>query len=472
MPKPDRKFRRYDPDQSTLMPHDMRDWLPKGHLAYFMRQVVERMDLGPFYKYYDNDGRGCVPYDPMVMVTIILYAYAVGVNSAREMARMLYTDVAFRFLAAGNYPDHETINGFRNRHADDLGKMLQETVLLAREAGLARMGIVSLDGTKMKANASLAANRSKAGIDEKIKRDFDEYLKRAEEVDRRENAEFGDGEDGFILPPGFYGKDLGKRLDEAKRQIDAEDSRQRSEDEEKAAARKKKEEEAARKGKKLRGRKPKEPDEKQMHLKETKRNTTDPDSRVMSTAKGFVQGYNMQFMVDCESHIVLEVDTVQDCNDKRQMIPMLDRLTKTHGRPIALTDDAGYFSAPALRAALARGVMIFMPSKNRHKVGGVVRQGPPPDGLSQAQQMEWTMATPAGRDIYKMRCSTAEPCFGVIKWAMGFSHFELRGLKKVRLEARLMATGRNINRLNTVNIERKRRGGTLFPPEMRSLATS
>jgi transposase len=214
------------------------------------------MDLAPFYAYYDNDGRGCVPYDPMVMVTIILYAYAFGVNSAREMARMLYTDVAFRCLAAGNYPDHGTINGFRNRHIEELGGMLQETVRLAREAGLARMGIVSLDGTKMKANASLAANRGRDAIDERIKRDFDEYLKKAAEVDRLEDAEFGAGDDGFSVPPGFYGKELRKRLDEAKRQIDAEDARLHNEDERKAAARKKKEEEAARQGKKLRGASP------------------------------------------------------------------------------------------------------------------------------------------------------------------------------------------------------------------------
>ena len=116
--------------------------------------------------------------------------------------------------------------------------------------------------------------------------------------------------------------------------------------------------------------------------------------------------------------------------------------------------------------------MVFMPSKNRHKVKGIVREGPPPDGLSQAQQMEWTMATPAGREIYRLRCSTAEPCFGVIKSAMGFRHFVLRGLEKARLEARLMATGRNINRMNTVDIERKRRGGSLFPPETRGLTTS
>ena len=124
---------------------------------------------------------------------------------------------------------------------------------------------------------------------------------------------------------------------------------------------------------------------------------------------------------------------------------------------------------PALRAALARGVMLFMPSKNRHKAKGIVREGPPPPGLSQAEQMEWTMATPEGREIYRLRCSTAEPCFGIIKSAMGFSHFELRGIEKVRLEARLMATGRNIRRLWTVDKERE---NPMFPPEIRGPATS
>jgi transposase len=468
MPKPDRRFRRYDPDQSSLMPHDLRDWLPKDHMAFFMRDVMERIDLSKFYAYYDNDGRGCVPYDPRMMVTIILYAYASGINSAREMARMLYSDVAFRYLAAGNYPDHETINGFRNRHEDELRGMLQETVRLAREAGLARMGIVALDGTKFKANASLAANRDRDGIDERIRREFDEYLKEAAEVDRRENEEFGAGGDGFTVPPGFVGKEqLRRRLDEAKRQIEAEDAKLRKEEEEKAAARKEKEEEAAAKGKKVRGRKPKRPESKKIV-----RNTTDPDSRVMKTPKGFEQAYNAQFIVDCESHIILEVDTVQDCNDKRQMVPMLDRLTKEHGRPIAITDDAGYFSVPALKAALARGVMVFMPSKNRHKAKGVVREGPPPQGLSEAEQMEWTMATAVGREIYKMRCSTAEPCIGTIKWAMGFRQYVLRGLEKVRMETRLMASGRNIRRLNTVRNERRRRGEALFPSEMRGRASS
>ena len=472
MPEPRRPFRRYDLDQTTIVPHDLRDWLPEGHLAFFMMEIMEHIDLEAFYAYHDNDGRGCVPYDPRMMVTVILYSYATGVNSARQMARMLYSDVPLRFLAGDNFPDHRTINVFRVRHADALGAVLRQTVDLAREAGLARMGIVALDGTKMKANASLAKNRDRDAIDEKIKRDFDEYLKRAQELDRLEDEEFGEDGDGFIIPASFGGrKEMRRRLDEAKKQIDAEEARLRQEEGEKADARKTKEEEAAKQGKKLRGRKPKQPDEKQTQLKPVLRNITDADSRSMKSAKGYEQAYNLQCMTDCGSHIILDVDTVQDANDKLQLEPMLDRLIVQHGRPNAITDDAGYFSAQALKAALERGVMVFMPSKNRHKLKNVVREGPPPDHLTEVEKMEWIMATPAGRQIYKLRCSTAEPCFGILKQAMGFRQFVLRGLKKVKLEARLMATGKNFMRMNIIKNERKRRGDPLFPSEIGGVVT-
>jgi len=192
----------------------------------------------------------------------------------------------------------------------------------------------------------------------------------------------------------------------------------------------------------------------------------------METRHGFEQAYNVQLVVDADDQIIVAVEVTQEVNDKMQLVPMLDRLTKAHGPPIALTGDAGYHSVQALKAALARGVMIFMPSKNRHKAKGVVREGPPPEGLSEAEQMEWIMATPEGREIYRLRCSTAEPCFGTLKSAMGFRQFVLRGLKKVKMETRLMAAGKNFRRLNTVKIERSNRGEALFPSEMRGLATS
>jgi hypothetical protein len=176
-------------------------------------------------------------------------------------------------------------------------------------------------------------------------------------------------------------------------------------------------------------------------------------------------------MTDCGSHIILDVDAVQDANDKLQLEPMLDRLIVQQGRPNAITDDAGYFSALALKAALERGVMVFMPSKNRHKLKNVVREGPPSDHLTEVEKMEWTMATPAGRQIYKLRCSTAEPCFGILKQAMGFRQFVLRGLKKVNMESRLMAAGKNLMRLNIIKNERERRGDPLFPQEIGRVAT-
>jgi len=228
MHDPDSQFRRYDPDQTTIVPHDLRDWLSEGHLAYFMRDVMLRIDLESFYAYYNHDGRGCVPYHPRMMVTIILYAYATRINSARKMSRMLYSNVAFRYLVGDNPPTTAPSTSSVCATATPWAGYCSRSCTWPANPAWHGMGIVCLDGTKIKANASMAANRDRDGIDEKAKRHFEEYLKKSKEIDDQENAEFGEGENGFTIPASFGGRAaMRRRLDEAKKQINAEEAKLR-----------------------------------------------------------------------------------------------------------------------------------------------------------------------------------------------------------------------------------------------------
>ena len=336
-------FRRWDNKQSFLLPLNTADWLPEGHLALFIDAVVERLDLDAFYVRYDNEGRGCVPYDPRMMVRILLYGYAVGVTSSRKLERRTIEDIAFRHLAGGNTPDHHTISEFRRIHRAGLMDLFQQILMEAKKAGLACMGRVALDGTKVKANAAMDRTWSAEKLDrerESMRNGIRDFFEEAERIDREEDVIHGD-EGGFLLPEGMRTRaEILGRMDEARRQIGEDRQRQLDEDRKReegaAEERKRKEEEEAKEGKKLRGRKPKEPGEKRVRLKEAKRNVTDPDSRLMNVKSGYIQGYNVQLAVDMDDQMIFAVAVTQDGNDKQQLNSMLDRMESTVGLPDAL----------------------------------------------------------------------------------------------------------------------------------------
>jgi transposase len=439
-----------DRDQGYLMPPSLRDWLPEEDLAWFMLDAVEQMELGEFYVVYRSDGWGAAAYDPGMMVAVLLYAYCQGLRSSRRIARALERDVGFRVVAANQQPDFRTLCRFRAEHEERLKRLFVEVLRLCREAGLVKVGVVALDGTKVAANASLAENRSQGAIEEEVQR----MLAEARVVDEEEDARFGLDRRGDELPEGLGRRaERLKRLQETKTRLEREAQEAARVVQEKLAERAA--EEAAT-GKKKRGRKPRavEPTPSE----EAKANTTDPDSRIMKTRQGYVQGYNVQAVVS-EDQIIVAVDVTQEANDVRQLLPMLER-TKENleaagiaERPRAGLGDAGYWSeANALACAKPGLPELFLATTKDWKQRKALRERGCPRGripatLSLRERMERKLLTKRGRRLYRLRSVLSEPVFGQVKDGQGFRRFMRRGLRAASSESFLIGTAHNLLKL-------------------------
>jgi transposase len=338
-------FLRGDRDQPFLLPPDPRDWLPADHLAWFVRDVVDQLDLGPFLRAYRADGHGHPAYDPKLLLGVLLYAYAIGVRSSRQIQRRCTEDLAFRVLAGNQLPDHVTIARFRVRHQQALAGFLVASLRLCAAAGLVRLGVVALDGTKVAANAATTASHTQEKLEEKIEAEVAEILRQAAEADQREAREHGQAR-GDELPAVLASK-AGRlaRLRQANVLLKAEAAaRQRRYEQrvaELAAA-------AQAKGKQPRAHiKPRRRDEAP-NPKATA-NTTDPDSRFMPTRRGSIQGYNAQAVTTCEQ-VIVAAELTQQANDLQQLDPMLAATAATLGaagipeRPGRLLADCGYWT--------------------------------------------------------------------------------------------------------------------------------
>lgn len=415
-------FRPYQPNQTLLLPPSLGDWLPKDHLAYFLSEVVDQLDLSKIYGAYQEE-RGYPPYDPRMMVKIWVYAYAKGIRSSRRIAAALYEDVAFRVLADNQQPSFSTIALFRRRHHEALGELLVQAVRLAQKAGLVQLKQVAVDGTKVKANASKHSSMSYGRMQEEEKRleaEIEQYLKEAETVDAEEDAAFGDHR-GDELPPELA--DRQKRL-EAIRRAKAE-----------------LEEEARRKAEEQRVKEPanrRDKDDPPPKPKaKAQRNFADPDSRIMRNAeKAFIQGYNAQLVVDVKSQIILASDLTNQAADVGHLVPLIDQVEVNTGQaPKQVLADAGYYS-DANRAALEqRGIdALIPPYKVKHTVWREARypRGRIPRNLSAKDRMWRKVMSKRGRETYKLRHTSVEPVIGQIKWARNLLQFTVRGLAKVR----------------------------------------
>ena len=309
----------WDREQGYLMPPSLQEWLPEGDLAWFILDVVEQMDLREFYGAYREDGWGAAAYDPGMMVGILLLAYCQGVRSSRRIAWALERDVGFRVVAANQQPDFRTICRFRAEHEEALEQLFVQVLRLCREAGLVKLGVVALDGTKVAANAALSANRSYATIEEEVRR----MLAEAKRVDTEEDLLFGPEGRGDELPQGLGRRsERLRRLQETKARLEEESARAAQAAQEHLARR---QAEEAVQGQKKRGRKPKmvEP----TPPGEAKANVTDPDSRVMKTRQGYLQGYNVQAVVS-EDQIIVAIAVTQEANDVQQLLPMLEQMNQ------------------------------------------------------------------------------------------------------------------------------------------------
>lgn len=432
------------------MPASMREWLSEGHLAWFIVDAVEEMDIREFYEAYRNDGWGAAAYDPKVMVGVLLYAYCLGLRSSRRIARGLEEDVGFRVVAANQQPDFRTICRFRAEHEEALEKLFVEVLRLCHEAGLVKLGVVALDGTKVAASAALDANRSHEAIEEEVRR----MLAEAKAVDAEEDARYGTDRRGDELPEG-----LGRREERLKRLREAKGRLEREAEAAAKAAQehlmqRQVEEEAT--GKKKRGRKPGvvEP----IPTEEAKANVTDSDSRIMKTRQGYVQGYNVQAVVS-EDQIIVAVGVTQEANDVQQLEPMLHTLVRTleaagiEERPKVGLADAGYWSEANVKACsrLEMPELLIATTKDWKQRKLLREKGCPrgriPKGLSPRDRMERKLLTKRGRSLYKMRGVLVEPVFGQVKEGQGFRRLMRRGLDAAQSEWSLVGMTHNLLKL-------------------------
>ncbi len=428
-------FRPYHPNQPMMMPPDLRDWLPSGHLAFQISDLVDSLDLAAFYTPYEGDGRRNRPYEPAMMVKVLLYGYSVGVFSSRKIAQRLREDVAFRFLAASDrLPAHRTICEFRRRHLKDFGDLFVQVVKIAAEMGLTKLGTLAVDASKVRACASKrkAMTYERMQAEElRLRGEINQLLERAERADAAEDERYGEDSDGDDTP------------DELKRR------RSRLQKIEQAKARL---EQQAMAFDNDRGRKPGqrrnprggspykraygEPDPKAQH------NFTDPESSIMKTStEGFQQTYNAQAAVDSESRLIVAAEVSARSADAGQLLPMIEKAERNVGRrPDIVLADAGYASEDDFKALEGMAIDAYV---------SLGREGrKPPEQLAPARRrMAQKLGTPEGRRTYANRKHIAEPPFGWIKQVLGFRRFSFRGLEKVRGEWDLVCLALNARRI-------------------------
>lgn len=452
----------YHVDQRLLLPPDLREWLPEGHLALFIVDLVSELDLSAIEREYEGkDGRGRAGYHPAMMVGLLLYAYCVGRPSSRKIERATYEDVAFRVLTGDQHPDHDSIAAFRKRHLEALAGLFMQVLRLCQKAGLVKLGHIAIDGTKVKANASKHKAMSYERMSEtekKLEEEVARLLTEAERVDGEEDAQHGKGKHGDELPAELKRRgDRLKTIREAKAALEREAKEKALaravEVEEKRAQRAREEAET---GKKPYGPEPKAPDPEQaVPEPKAQRNFTDPDSRIMPDGanKGaFLQGYNGQIAVDSAAQIIVATRVVQTPCDVQQLVPMAAAIVENVGQLAATTSaDAGYFSAQNVNDPALKTTNLLVPP-TRQKHGSEPSAAPTPgEDASAAERMRYKLSTDEGRALYKQRKAIVEPVFGQIKEARGFRRLLLRGLTAARAEFDLIALTHNVLKLFAAN---------------------
>ena len=443
-------FRAIDRDTGYLLPPSVDEWLPEQHLARFVVEVVDGLDLSAMSGSYR--GSGSKSYHPALLLGLLVYGYATGVFSSRKIERATYDSVAFRFIAANEHPDHDTIAAFRRRFIKDIEGLFVQVLALAREMGMLKMGAVGLDGTKIHANASRhkALSYDHAGkIEAQLKAEIAELMATAEAADR------ADVPDGMSVPQELARReDRLQKLAQARAKIEARArerfEREQAEHEARLAAREAKTKATGKKP----GGKPPEPPSAGPDPKD-QINLTDEESRIMPVADGgFDQCYNAQAAVATSNLLVIAADVTQAPNDKQQLVPMIDRITalpESLGIIETLLADTGYFSAANVAACDAAGIEpLIAPGRQPHHPSLRERfaDAPPaPDDPTPLEAMLHRFQTPEGKKLYAMRKHTPEPVFGIIKAVMGFRQFSLRGLERVRGEWNLVTMAWNMKRM-------------------------
>ncbi len=432
MPK---SYRPYHPDQDLLLPPSLRDWLGEDHLVYFVSDVVEQLDLSAIHAVHGEEKRGQPPYDPLLMTKLLVYGYCTGVFSSRRIAKRLQEDIPFKVLAAGNEPDFRTISDFRKIHIAALQELFEQVLEMALETGTIKLGRVSLDGTKVKANASKHKAMSYGRMKEKqrqLKEEVQQLLAQAEAADEEEDRRHGD-----------------KRGDELPEELRRRESRLAKIKMAKKVVEQRARDKAAAEGKSVAAAKQAKPTDKDQY------NFTDPESRIMKGADGFVQGYNAQAAVEPERGLIVGQTVTEAANDKEQLQPMVEAIEQQSGqRPEGILADSGYCSDENLEYLESgqqpeRKIEGFIATgKQKHGEPRLpAKRGPLPTGATRVERMQRKLQTKVGKAIYAARKCVVEPVFGQIKQARGFRQFLLRGKEKVKGEWALVCLTHNILRL-------------------------
>jgi len=447
------KFIEVDRETQYLLPPSVQDWLPEGHLARFVIEIVEQLDLRSLKASYA--GRGSQPYHPAMLLALLFYGYATGVFSSRKLERSTYDSVAFRFIAANSHPDHDTIATFRKRFLKELSGLFVQILMIARQTNMLKLGSVSLDGSKVKANASkhkALSYEHASKLEVQLKAEVADLLKKAESADK------ADIPDGMNVPEELQRREqrlsaIAAAKTEIERRAVERHTREQAAYEEKVAARAKKAEET---GKKPKGKQPKPPTPGPKPKDQV--NLTDDESRIMPVSGGgFEQTYNAQAAVDTKSKLIVAAHITQQSNDKQELEPTLKNLAalpKELGTATELLADSGYYSDNNVNACVGEGITPYIAvdrqSHNQSPWERFKEPPPLPDDADPVTKMKHRLKTTAGKAAYALRKVTSEPVFGIIKAVMGFRGFMLRGKESVAGEWNLTCMAYNIKRLHVL----------------------
>ncbi len=428
-------YRTYLPEQDLLLPPSLRQWVAEDHLVYFVSDVVDQLDLSAMHAVYEKEKRGQPPYDPRLMTKLLVYGYCTGVFSSRRIQKRVQEDIPFKVLAAGNEPDFRTISDFRKIHIEILQNLFEQVLALALESGAIKLGRVSLDGTKVKANASKHKAMSYGRMQEKqqqLKEEVKQLLEQAEAADKEEDGRYG-SKRGDELPEELRRRETRLAKIKAAQKVVEQRARDR----------------AAEEGKSAQEAKRAKPDDKDQY------NFTDPESRIMKGGDGFVQGYNAQAAVEPTWLLIVGQSVTEAANDKKQLMPMVEIIEQQSGqRPQAILADSGYCSEENLGHLESadqpeRKIDGFIATgKQKHGEHRLpAKRGPLPNGATKVDRMKQKLRTKVGKAMYAARKGVVEPVFGQIKQARGFRQFLLRGKDKVKGEWSLLCLTHNVLRL-------------------------
>lgn len=456
-----KRFRVCDLNQPFLVPPSLQDWLPEDHLARFVADVTNELDLSRIYAEYErSDGRGLSAYHPLLLTRLLLYGYSIGVTSSRAIERATHDNVAFRYLAADQHPDHDTIANFRQAHLEALSGLFVQALRLCEKAGLVKLGNVAIDGTKILANASTRHSVTHRKLSER-ERYWETAVERlfaeAQQTDEQEDQRFGKGQPADPLPADLASvQSRLERIRRAKAELEKEAQQELEAAQVNHIGKRGRPTKQEQIGRALLD--PQQRDKEKKRLRRARLNAgqptrqynfVDPDSRVMrdNARKCFVQGYNAQIAVDAYQQVIVAAEITQKTTDREQLLPMVRSVCTTIAKiPETVTADAGYWDTSSLRDPSLQGIQVLVSPDAQVQPPGVPL---PPNAARSpvAVLMREMLLSPIGKMLYTMRKATVEPVFGQIKEVRGLRRFRFRGLRRVECEWKLICATHNLLKL-------------------------